>query len=137
MSFKHKVSLAGFKLVLFAAATILIASQVSPNVSAAEGGSGSKIDLPTLDMSQQPLSLVLLSPLVEQGVALGLAVVYDDPSTQRTSDYLEVYNRDGSLVAVAWFDRFGIQRVAVDRAFVEGEEQLEGVFVPLVEGSFF
>ena len=125
-------SLSGLKLALLAAAAIFFSAQAN----AAESGARVSIDAATLDMPERPLSLVLLSPLVEQGVALGLAVVYDDPSTQRPSDYLEVYNRDGSLVAVAWFDRFGIQRVAVDRAFIDGKDELEGVFVPLIEGNF-
>jgi len=137
MSFKKKVSFTGSKLALFAAAAIFVAAQTSANVNAAENGSAGKIDLAALDMPERPLTVVLLSPLMEQGTQLGLAVIYDDPSTQRPSDYLEVYNRDGSLVAVAWFDRFGIERVAVDRAFVDGEDELEGVFVPLVDGNFF
>jgi hypothetical protein len=134
MSSKRRGSLSGIKLALFVAAAIYLSAHA--NVDAAENGFAAHSDLSTIDMPERPLSLVLLSPLVEQGVALGLAVVYDDPATQRPSDYLEVYNRDGTLVAVAWFDRFGIERVAVDRAFIDGEDELEGVFVPLVEGSF-
>ncbi|HEY7219264.1 MAG TPA: hypothetical protein VH985_12850 [Candidatus Binatia bacterium] len=134
MSRRGGIVLSRLKLALLAAAAIFFAAHA--NVDAAEAGAKLRSDLSMVDMPERPLSLVLLSPLVEQGVALGLAVVYDDPSTQRPSDYLEVYNRDGSLVAVAWFDRFGIQRVAVDRAFIDGEDELEGVFVPLIEGDF-
>ena len=134
MSSKRRGSLSAIKLALFVAAAIYLSAHAT--VDAVETGFAANSDLSTIDMPERPLSLVLLSPLVEQGVALGLAVVYDDPVTQRPSDYLEVYNRDGTLVAVAWFDRFGIERVAVDRAFVDGEDELEGVFVPLVEGRF-
>jgi hypothetical protein len=38
-------------------------------------------------------------------------------------------------VAVGWFDRFGIQRMALDRALVEGSEELQGVFVTVVNGD--
>jgi hypothetical protein len=134
MSYERGGFLSRVKLALFTAAAIFFAAHV--NAVAAESGAGVRVDLSTVETPERPLSLVLLSPLVDQGVALGLAVVYDDPSTPRPSDYLEVYNRDGSLVAVAWFDRFGIQRVAVDRAFIEGKDELEGVFAPLVEGDF-
>jgi hypothetical protein len=55
--------------------------------------------------------------------------VYDNPTTERGADYLELYNNDGGLGLVSWFDQFGIQRVAVDRALVEQQDALQGVFV--------
>ena len=56
-------------------------------------------------------------------------------STPRPADYIELYDNDGDLVAVGWFDRFGIQRMALDRALVEGSEELQGVFVTVVNGD--
>jgi hypothetical protein len=41
----------------------------------------------------------------------------------------------GNLVAVVWFDRFGIRRTAVDRSFLRGKNQVEGVFVPIDDGE--
>jgi hypothetical protein len=61
--------------------------------------------------------------------------VYDDPTTARPADYFDLYDNVGDLVAVGWFDRFGIRRVAVDRGLVEEKNDLEGVFVTLVEGD--
>ncbi len=61
--------------------------------------------------------------------------VYDDPTTQRPVDYLEVFASEGALVVVSWFDRFGIERLVVDRALVEGGQELEGVFVAVVNGE--
>jgi hypothetical protein len=55
--------------------------------------------------------------------------------TTRPEDYVELYERDGELVAVGWFDRFGIQRMAIDRAFVDGGDKLQGVFVAIVDGE--
>jgi hypothetical protein len=81
------------------------------------------------------LTLISLSPLVVGGRMLGAVVVYDDPITKRPADYLELYDGAGELVAVGWFDKFGIQRMAVDRALVEGRDQLEGVFVVLLDGD--
>jgi hypothetical protein len=80
--------------------------------------------------------VVQSSPLVAGGVKLGTAILYDDPSTRRGADYLELYDGQGGLFAVSWFDRFGIQRIAVDRAFLDGEERLEGVFVAVVDDNF-
>jgi len=79
---------------------------------------------------------VILPVCASGGVKLGTAVLYDDPSTRRTADYLELYDSQGGLAVVSWFDRFGIQRIAVDRAFVDGEERLEVVFVTVVDDGF-
>jgi hypothetical protein len=65
---------------------------------------------------------------------VGVVAVYDDPTTERPVDYLELYDDAGHLLAVSWFDRFGIERVAADRGFVEGKNELEGVFVILLDG---
>ena len=88
------------------------------------------------DQSQRLLKVVESGPLIAAGVNLGTVIVYDDPITQRETDYMEIYDREGHLMAVSWFDRFGIQRVAVDRALIDGGEKLEGVFVAVVEDSF-
>jgi hypothetical protein len=91
--------------------------------------------LPSQIQSRQ-MTVVKSTPLVANGTTLGTVVVYDDPATARTEDYLEIFNREGDLVAVAWFDRFGIERVAVDRAFADGKDHVEGVFIAVVDGDF-
>jgi hypothetical protein len=131
---KHFMSRPKFAGVLIAA--ILLVPLAASSVTSAENDSASKVTLPALDVPQRRLNVVKSAPLVDQGVTLGTVVIYDDPSTPRPEDYLEVYNPEGNLVVVAWFDRFGIQRVAVDRAFVEGEDQLEGVLVAVVDDNF-
>ena len=89
-----------------------------------------------LDTSRNALRVIRSSPLVAGGVELGMAFLYDDPSTSRAADYLELYDGEGGLIALSWFDRFGIQRIAVDRSFVDGAKRLEGVFVAVVDDSF-
>lgn len=103
---------------------------------AAESDPGNQNLLSSLDLPRRPLSLIQHSPVVAAGITLGTAVVYDDPTTRRPADYLEIYDREGSLVIVSWFDRFGIQRMAMDRGFATGEKQLAGVFVAVVDGNF-
>jgi hypothetical protein len=90
----------------------------------------------SIDMRRRALQVIQSSPVVAGGVNLGTVVLYDDPSTRRRADYLELYDGQGSLVMVSWFDRFGIQRIAVDRAFVDGAENLEGIFVPVIDDNF-
>jgi hypothetical protein len=66
---------------------------------------------------------------------VGALAVYDDPRTARPEDYIELYDNDGQLVAVGWIDRFGIERIAVDRALLENREDLNGTFVTVVDGE--
>jgi hypothetical protein len=86
-----------------------------------------------LGWPRRSLNLVSLVPVTTNGGTATVAV-YDDPATPRKEDYLELYDGSGELVAVGWFDEFGIQRLAIDRAVVEGRDELQGVLVMLVEG---
>src|SRR5262244_1834906 len=83
------------------------------------------------------MSLVSFQPWVIEGQVLGALAeyVYDDVTTQRPTDYWELYDEQGELLAISWFDRFGIQRTAVDRGIVEQKNQLEGVFVVVLDGD--
>ncbi len=81
------------------------------------------------------LNLVSFLPLIVEGVIVGRAVVYDDAMTRRPADYLELYDNAGRLLALGWFDRFGIERMAVDRGLLEDTGKLEGVFVVLLDGD--
>ena len=38
-------------------------------------------------------------------------------------------------MAVGWIDRFGIERIAVDRGLLKDKDELEGVFVVLLDGE--
>ena len=88
-----------------------------------------------LATEQHSLTLVSFSPLVVEGKTLGEVLVYDDPTTKRPVDYFELYDSVGDLVALGWFDQFGIQRMAVDRGLLEKGDELEGVFVFFLEGD--
>jgi len=82
------------------------------------------------------LIVVSLSPFNVDGKAVGTIVLYDDPATERAVDYLELYDQGGDLLAVAWFDQFGIERTAVDRALLENADKPQGIFVVLSPGDF-
>ena len=86
---------------------------------------------------QHDMTLVSFDPWVVEGDVLGAvaAYVYDDVLTERPVDYWEFYNTEGDLLAVSWFDRFGIQRTAVDRGIVEDQGKLEGIFVVVLDGD--
>jgi hypothetical protein len=88
-----------------------------------------------LATEQHSLTLVSFSPLVVEGKTLGEVLAYDDPTTKRPVDYFELYDSTGDLVALGWFDQFGIQRVAVDRGLLESRDEVEGVYVFFLEGD--
>jgi len=86
---------------------------------------------------QHAMSLVSFDPLVVEGEVMGevATYVYDDVTTERPADYWELYDKQGNLLAVSWFDRFGIRRTAVDRGILENEDKLEGNFVVVLDGN--
>ena len=77
----------------------------------------------------------LFSPVVADGKTLGALLIYDDPRTKRPDDYIELYDNGAHLVAVEWYDQFGIQRFAVDRGLLEPGYALSGIFVTLLSGD--
>lgn len=135
MLLKNKIFLVIIFFFGFVAELIVLGWIANANAQATESAAKPKIVLPTYGQAQSSLQLISLSPLVADGKTVGAVAVYDDPATRRSEDYLELYDSDGDLVAVGWFDRFGIQRIAVDRAFVEGREDLQGEFVTVVDGE--
>jgi hypothetical protein len=79
--------------------------------------------------------LVAFTPVVVESEIVATVAVYDDTATQRPVDYSELYDTAGQLLAVRWFDRFGIERMAVDRGFLAEADKLEGVFVGVLDGE--
>ena len=86
---------------------------------------------------QHEMSLVSFQPWVVQGEVLGTlaAYVYDDVTTERPVDYWELYDKNGDLLAVSWFDKAGVQRTAVDRGILEEKDRLEGILVVVLTGD--
>ncbi len=83
----------------------------------------------------EKLSVVWAARIVEDDKALGIVTMYDDPATNRPVDYMEIYDTTGNLLAFAWFDRFGIERIAVDRSFVEPSQEPVGRFLIFADGQ--
>jgi hypothetical protein len=135
MSLKSRLYFAIVIILAFIGELIFLGWLAVASVQGAETAPEGKFTRSALGLSQRSLNLILISPVVADGNTVGAVAVYDDPSTQRLEDYLELYDREGDLVAVGWFDRFGIQRMAVDRALVDGDEELQGVFVTVVDGD--
>jgi len=96
--------------------------------------SGQEIAVPP---EQHDMTLVASQRWVVEGEVMGklAAYVYHDLATKRSVDYLEFYDKTGHLVMFSWFDRFGIQRTAVDRGILEQKDTLEGIFVIVLDGD--
>jgi hypothetical protein len=109
----------------------------SPLATQANSSDSLEFFLPSWALQQHTLVQIAATPLFVGQEIVGLAVVYYDKNTDRSGDYLQLYNSTGDLVTVGWFDRFGIERVAVDRGFLEQKEELEGIFVVFLEGEAF
>ncbi len=131
----------GSKLKIFAIALSLVAQlSFSAPAHAEPTWTGDRplaqeVVQPEFEPERRYLILMSLAAVVVDGNTVGALAVYDDPITKRPVDYIELYNSPGDLVAVSWFDEFGIQRVAVDRALLKDAVQPEGVFVLLLEGD--
>ena len=94
-----------------------------------------ELSLSALVSVQPHLSLSAVSPFVAEGKIVGVLAAYDDVTTKRAVDYWEVYDSENHLLVVCWFDRFGIERTAVDRALLGDGVEPEGVFLPFIEGD--
>ena len=86
---------------------------------------------------QHDVSLISSQPWLVEGEVLGTlaAYVYKDVTTEKPIDYWELYDKDGDLLAVGWFDKFGIERTAVDRGIMKEADKLEGTFVLVLAGT--
>ena len=131
MSFRNKICFIILGLVgqLFFFEPIL-----TEFLRASDNASEQEMFLPASVPEKDRLVLVSLFPLVVEGEISGVVAEYDDPTTERPADYLELYDSAGDLLVVSWFDRFGIERTAMDRGVLEDAGELEGVFVLLVDG---
>ena len=84
-------------------------------------------------VKNRELNLVSVSTMLVGEQILGSMVLYKEATTKR--DYVEFYDNEGDLVAVNWFDRFGIHRMGIDRGLLEGAPRLEGVLVVFLDGQ--
>ena len=88
-----------------------------------------------IELTRASLHLVRLIPVMSGQETLGVIAIYDNPMTRRADDYLELRDDGGQIVAISWFDRFGIRQLTLDRGFLNGEGRFERVFVTLVSGE--
>ena len=134
MTFRNKVYVIIFGILEFIAVLFFLGFVAARVAEASDNAREQKI---VTGPEQHDMSLVSFDPWVVEGEVLGAVAVYvyDDVTTKRPADYWELYDKKGDLLAVSWFDRFGIRRTAVDRGIVEEEDKLEGIFVVVLDGN--
>jgi len=134
MPFKSRIHLVIF--VIFGLATeLFFIDELGTKAAAADTFSKQEIFLPTSVPEKNNLRPISIIPVTVEGQIVGRIVVYDDPATQRSADYIELYTNTGDLVAVSWFDRYGVERTAVDRGLLEDKDELEGTLVVVLDGE--
>jgi hypothetical protein len=132
MNFRNKMS--AIMLGLAAPLFLSVLVEAEP-IQSSDNTSVQQAILSPFGPEQSQLTEVSLSPLVVSGETVGMVVVYDDPTTERPVDFLALYDNAGQLVAIGWFDKFGIQRMAMDRGLLEDNGKLEGVLVLVLDGD--
>ena len=134
MSFKSRIRVA-LMILGFVVGLVFLDYLTMKVAEAADTSAQQEIFFPTSVPEKNHLRPISILPVTVEGEVVGCVAIYDDPTTQRSADYLELYNNAGDLVAVSYFDSYGIERVAVDRGLVEHKDELEGVFVVLLDGE--
>ena len=127
-----------YKSKIVFVALVLIGQLVSFGYAAAEGLQDADNHLwQSLPhpASESRFILVSFSSVVVEDEIVGTVAIYDDTATQRTADYAELYDPAGQLLAIRWFDRFGIERIALDRGFLDRADEPEGVLVVVLDGE--
>ena len=124
-----------FVLIVSLYTQLSFAAPLHAAIRISDGALARESLVPISGPKEHRLTLILSSRLIVEGKTVGEVLVYDDPTTKRPADYFELYDRAGDLVAIGWFDRFGIRRMILDRGLLDGTDDLEGVFVFLVEGD--
>jgi hypothetical protein len=135
MSLKGKFYFGALVFLGFAGLLVFLVKIANASVQVVADVDESKSAIQALALPGPSMNLISFSAVVADGDTVGSLAVYDDPRTERPEDYIELYDKDGLLVAVGWIDRFGIERIAVDRALLENRDDLHGTFVTVVDGE--
>jgi hypothetical protein len=135
MSLKSKFYCGALVFLGFAGLLVFLVRIANASVQVVADADESKSTIQALALPGPSMNLISFSAVVADGDTVGSLAVYDDPRTERPEDYIELYDKDGLLVAVGWIDRFGIERIAVDRALLENRDDLHGTFVTVMDGE--
>ena len=134
MTFRNKIYVTIFGILEFIAVLFFLGFVAARAAEANDNAAEQEI---VAGPEQHEMRLVSFDPWVIEGEVMGAvaAYVYDDVTTKRPVDYWELYDKNGDLLALSWFDRSGVQRSAVDRGILEEKDRLEGILVVVLTGD--
>jgi hypothetical protein len=134
MTFRNKIYFTIFAILEFVAVLFFLGLVAARAAEASDNAREQEI---VTAPEPHVMSLVSFDPWVVEGEVLGTiaAYVYTDVTTERAADYWELYDKNGDLLAVSWFDGSGAQRTAVDRGILEEKDRLEGILVVVLTGE--
>jgi hypothetical protein len=134
MTFRNKIYFTIFAILEFVAVLFFLELVAATAAEASDNVTGQEI---VAAPEQHVMSLVSFDPWMVEGKVLGTmaAYVYTDVTTERPADYWELYDKNGDLLAVSWFEKSGVQRTAVDRGILEEKDRLEGILVVVLTGD--
>jgi hypothetical protein len=134
MTFRNKIYFTIFAILEFVAVLFFLGLVAARAAEASDNATGQEI---VAAPEQHVMSLVSFDPWMVEGKVLGTmaAYVYTDVTTERPADYWELYDKNGDLLAVSWFEKSGVQRTAVDRGILEEKDRLEGILVVVLTGD--
>jgi hypothetical protein len=123
--------------VLVLGLLLVFSGDVQPQtLRVAENLRHEEVLLPQSAPDREELAPVSLLTVVDDSQFVVVLALYDDLGTARAVDYLEVYDPSGELLIISWFDRYGIARLAIDRALLQDEPaDLEHILVLVEDGT--
>jgi hypothetical protein len=135
MWFSNKIYFLGAVVLLLIGELLLLAYLAPSALEAAEIATTPHISNSAVRPEPGPLTAISAYRVVVGGGIVGNVIVYDNPNTNRSADYFELYGTEVDFIAVGWIDRFGIPRLAVDRGLLESRHQLQGELVVVPNGD--
>src|SRR5262245_33660536 len=135
MSLNSRIYFVICDIVGFVAELFSVNDVTTTAVEAADIPSQQEVFLSASVPEKNHMRPVSVLPVTVEGQIVGRVGVDDDSTTQRSSDYVELSTNTGDLVAVSWFDRYSVEKTAIDRRLLEDRDETEGILVVVLDGE--
>lgn len=120
----------GFLLYLYSASAAVETLRLTQNLRSEE------VVLPVSAPEKDRFTHLGSLAMVENSSIVSVLDLYDDPKTERSVDYAELYGPSGELLIICWFDSYGIVRLALDLGLLQEEKvALEHILVLVDSGT--
>jgi hypothetical protein len=109
---------------------VLLGSQgLAEQLRVAENLRQGQVMMPASVPERSLMTIVDHIMFVDSGIA-AILIFYDDKTTGRDLDYVEVYDIEGDLLLLSWIDQMGVCQAAVDRGLLNFDEpEIDGTLV--------